>query len=192
MYHHLRGHVVQNLGSRVVLETGGVGWELVVPLSTSRNLSTAPNRESVLLTHFSIREDAHVLYGFLTEDERTLFRHLIDVSGIGPTSAIQILSYTTPAELLNAIERQDAVTLRKIKGIGEKTAKRIILEMKGKIAPSSTPGVPGLPAGVAADAVGALVAMGVGQNEARARVEKALGANPDLSLEDLIRKSLQG
>ncbi len=192
MYHHLRGKLVRNLGTRIVLETsGGIGWDLVVPLSTSNKLSTA-SAEVMILTHLAVREDAHVLYGFATEDERTLFRSLIDVSGIGPASAIQILSATTPNEFLLAIERQDAAFLKKLKGVGEKTAKRIILEMKGKLAPSSEDEASTLPGGAASDAVAALMAMGVSQNEARARVEKVLAKQPELGLEDLIRRSLQG
>lgn len=192
MYNHLKGKVISSKPGNVILETaGGIGWDLHTPLSTSdfcRN-----GQDVTLLTHLVVREDAQLLYAFATEDERSLFRTLIGLSGVGAATAVQILSSVKPADFMIAIERQDTAFLKKIKGIGEKTAKRIILELKGAktMLPDSAGGEKTL-GGIGGDAVMALQAMGLPPKEALARVEKTLSKEPDLSLEDLVRKSLQG
>lgn len=193
MYHHLRGAVIHVLPGRVVLEVNGVGWDLLVPLSTSCRL--AAGREALLLTHLIVREDAHILYGFLTEEERSLFRTLIGLTGIGAATAAQILSAVTPQEFIVAVEKQDTSFLKKIKGIGDKTAKRMILELKGSktLLPDLDSGSssPSKPAGIAGDAVMALETMGMQNKEAVARVEKVLASEGDLTLEELIRRALR-
>ncbi len=190
MYHHLRGVVVEMNPTRVVVECGGVGWDLIVPLSTSRQLP-ARGQEVTILTHLVVREDELTLYGFLDEDERSLFRCLIGLSGVGPALALQVLSAVTPVDFAVAVERQDADFLKRIKGIGGKKANQIILGLKGakmRITPKAGPPLPG---GIAVDAVAALVAMEVGEREATERVERVIAAQTGLSLEDIIKKALQ-
>lgn len=202
MYHHLRGVLSHATPTSAVVETGGVGYELMVSLTTHRALAGVGS-EVCLLTHLSVREDAHVLYGFLTESERDMFRALIGVSGIGPTTAIQILSAVTATELAAAIAREDLAAMKKFKGVGPKTAQRIILELKGRAFlgqyPAETSGSPqtgdaagaSAASGLASVAARALESLGVPAREAAVRVEKVLAANPDISLEDCIRTALQ-
>ncbi len=130
MYNHIRGTLTHKSPSRIVIEAGGIGYEATVPLSAGNKLP-AVGQEATLLLHLVIREDDMRLIGFADEDQRELFRRLITLSGVGPAMALQILSGMSPQEFAVAVERQDAGALRKIKGVGEKTAKRIILELKG-------------------------------------------------------------
>ncbi len=187
MYNHLRGTVIEASPTRIVVEVAGVGYDVTVPLSVSRR-APRPGQEIRLLTHLVVREDELQLVGFLEEDERRLFRTLVAVQGVGPALALRVLSAMTPAEFAVAVERQDATVLRRIKGIGEKTAKRLILELKGaKTVVSDAIAA----SGGAADALAALQAMGMSQSEAMERVERTLAENPDLPLEELIKKALQ-
>ncbi|MDR1613214.1 MAG: Holliday junction branch migration protein RuvA [Planctomycetota bacterium] len=190
MYNHIRGTVVHKSPSRAVLEAGGIGYELTIPLSSSGRVPP-PGNEATVLVHLIVREDELRLIGFASEEERSLFRRLIDLSGVGPAMALQILSGMTPQEFLQAVERQDAGALKKIKGVGEKTAKRIILEMKGAktILPRDDPGT--APSGAPGEAAQALVALGVSPNEAAQRVERALRDAPDATVEELIRAALR-
>ena len=189
MYNHIRGVLTHKSPSRVVVEADGVGYELTVPLSASRRLPSVGS-EATILTHLVVREDDLRLIGFADADERELFRRLIGLSGVGPSMALQILSGMAPQEFALAVERQDAGALRKIKGVGEKTAKRIILELKGAktVLPA---GEDRLPAGTASEAAAALVALGLSPAEAADRVEKALLKNADASVEDLIKAALR-
>ena len=190
MYNHLRGKVMAVAPGKIILDTGGIGWEVLAPLSTTGKLRAGG--EATVLVHLIVREDAMLLYGFLTEDERTLFRRLIALSGVGAATAAQILSSTTPNDFLLAIEKQDAGFLKKIKGIGDKTAKRIILELKGaKMMITAGDAAPVL-GGTAADAVMALETLGIPTREAVARVEKVLKDRPDLTLEAIVAVALQG
>jgi len=187
MYNHLHGIVAESTPTRIVVEVGGVGYDVTVPLSVSRR-APRPGQEIRLLTHLVVREDELQLVGFLEEDERRLFRTLVAVQGVGPALALRVLSSMTPAEFAAAVERQDAAGLRRIKGIGEKTAKRLILELKGA---KTVVNAVGAAAGGAADAVAALQAMGMSQVEAIERVDRVLAENPDLKVEELIKKALQ-
>lgn len=190
MYNHIRGTLTVVDPMRVVVEAEGVGYDIRVPLSVSQRIGKR-GTEVTVLTHLSVREDAMDLYGFLSEDQRHLFRTLIGLSGVGPSIALQILSSTTPEEFSLAVERQDSAFFKRIKGIGEKKAKRLIVELKGAkmllVDDSASPAL----SGAAGDAVQALQAMGISQKEAVDRVERALKADPDLTLEDLIRAALR-
>ena len=190
MYHHLRGVITQVRPARVVIEAGGVGYDVVVPLSVSRRMPEA-GQPAIILTHLVVKDDALQLVGFLAEEERELFRRLIGVSGIGPATALQVLSAATPKEFLVAVERQDAAFFKRIKGIGEKTAKRLILEMKGAKTVLTDDGNAAASGSLAFDAQQALAALGVPPAEAAARVEKALAGDPGLALEDLIKAALR-
>lgn len=192
MYNHLKGVVSYKYPSRMVLETNGVGYDITLSLNSSRRLPSL-GQEATVLVHLIVREDDLRLIGFADEDERALFRRLIDLSGVGPSMALQILSGMSPQEFAIAVERQDAAALRKIKGVGEKTAKRIILELKGAktLLHQSDDPTSAIPGGTPSEAVAALIALGVSANEAAARVEKVLTSNPDLGVEDLIKAALR-
>ena len=144
----------------------GVGYEVDVPMSSFYNLPGIGERVS-LLTHFVVREDAQLLYGFLTHEERATFRQLVKISGVGPRTALAILSGLSVAELAQAVSLQQAGRLLKVPGIGKKTAERLLLELKGKLGADI-----GLPAHAASDAqadiLQALVALGYSEREAAA------------------------
>lgn len=189
LFNHIRGTLAGKYPTRLIVEANGVGYDLTVSLSTSRRTPTA-GEEVLILTHLVVREDDMRLIGFIDEDERALFRRLIDLSGVGPAMALQILSSVTPRDFALAIERQDSGFLKKIKGIGEKTAKRIILELKGAktiLPPEDSE----LPQGIGSDAAAALAALGIPANEAASRVEKVLVQQPDATLEELIKLALR-
>jgi Holliday junction DNA helicase RuvA len=128
----LRGKLAVKQPPSLVLDVGGVGYELEAPMSTFYGLP-ATGSELTLVTHLVVREDAHVLYGFATERERTLFRELIKVSGVGPRLALGILSGASVDEFHRCVETQDAVSLTRIPGIGRKTADRLIVEMRDRL-----------------------------------------------------------
>lgn len=149
---------------QVVVDCGGVGYEVQVPMSTFYNLPANGEKVS-LLTHFVVREDAQILYGFATGTEREAFRELIKISGVGPRTALSVLSGLSVSELSQAITLQEAGRLVKIPGIGKKTAERLLLELKGKMGPDL-----GVASSVAddaqADILQALLALGYSDKEA--------------------------
>ena len=172
----------------VLVDCHGVGYEVSVPMSTFYNLP-ALGETVTLLTHFVVREDAQLLYGFATAPEREAFRQLIRISGVGPRTALSVLSGMSVGELSQAITAQEAGRLVKVPGIGKKTAERLLLELKGKLAPDL-----GVPAGAVvtsdaqADIVQALVALGYSDKDAAAAI-KALPA--DIGVSDGIRAALK-
>ena len=149
---------------QVVVDCGGVGYEVQVPMSTFYNLPANGEKVS-LLTHFVVREDAQILYGFATATEREAFRELIKISGVGPRTALAVLSGLSVGELSQAITLQEAGRLVKIPGIGKKTAERLLLELKGKLGPDL--GVAATVAdGAQSDILQALLALGYSDKEA--------------------------
>jgi Holliday junction DNA helicase RuvA len=192
----LRGRLAAKHPPSLVLDVGGVGYELEAPMSTFYGLPAAGS-ELTLVTHLVVREDAHVLYGFATERERTLFRELIKVSGVGPRLALGILSGASVDEFHRCVETQDAVSLTRIPGIGRKTAERLIVEMRDRLkALASGPfEVRGpLPGGGAvpspqAEAFSALVALGYKPAEVTRLLQK-LDASVTTT-EELIRHALR-
>ena len=149
---------------QVLVDCNGVGYEVHVPMSTFYNLPELGNRVS-LLTHFVVREDAQILYGFASAPEREAFRQLIKISGVGPRTALSVLSGMSVGELAQAVTLQEAGRLIKVPGIGKKTAERLLLELKGKLGPDL-----GLSASIAnatqADILQALLALGYSDKEA--------------------------
>src|SRR5690625_3861497 len=133
MIGRLRGVLIEKTPPTICLDVQGVGYEIDVPMSTYYHLPEL-NQEIVLFTHLSIRDDAHLLYGFVTDRERQTFRQLIKVSGIGARTALAILSGLSVNELALAIEQEDSQTLTRVPGIGKKTAQRLLLELRGKLA----------------------------------------------------------
>ena len=178
MIGRLTGLLAGKSPPQLLVDVNGVGYEVDVPMSTFYNLPGLGERV-ILLTHFVVREDAQLLYGFLTHDERATFRQLIKISGIGPRLALSILSGLSVNELAQAITRQDSGRLVKVPGIGKKTAERLLLELKGKLGDALA-----APASVASDAqadiLQALLALGYSDKEAAAAL-KALPADSGVS-----------
>jgi len=178
MIGRITGTLAEKTPPQILVDVGGVGYEVDVPMSTFYNLPALGERV-VLLTHFVVREDAQLLYGFLTAGERATFRLLVKISGVGPRTALAILSGLSVTELSQAVAAQDTARLVKVPGIGKKTAERLLLELKGKLAPDLA-----LPATTASDAgndiVQALMALGYNEKEAAAAL-KALPAGVGVS-----------
>jgi holliday junction DNA helicase RuvA len=186
MIGRLTGQLVEKSPPQLLVDVAGVGYEVDVPMSTFYNLPALGERV-VLLTHFVVREDAQLLFGFLTASERNTFRQLIKISGVGPRMALALLSGLSVSELAQAITAQDSARLVKVPGIGKKTAERLLLELKGKLGADLA-----LPAHVAndaqADILQALVALGYSDREATAAL-KALPA--DIGVSDGIKLALR-
>jgi len=188
MIGRLTGLLAEKNPPQIVLDVNGVGYELDVPMSTFYNLPGAGERVT-LLTHFAVREDGHYLYGFLSESERFAFRQLLKISGIGARTALSVLSGLSVGDLAAAVARQEVGRLIKVPGIGKKTAERLLLELKGKLA--ETTGV-ALDGAVVADArddiLNALLALGYNDKEATSAL-KQLPA--DVGTSDGIRQALK-
>lgn len=194
----LRGKLVETLPTQVVVDVHGVGYEALIPLSSFDKLP-APGNDVQLLTHLAIREDAHVLYGFMTAAERDLFRLLIHtVSGIGPKIALNVLSGMNPVALRGAVANGDVKALSQISGVGKKTAERIVVELRDKMgaaasweATSSTRAMSDADQKVN-DAVLALMALGFKQPEAHDAIRASTAVlGPQASVEQLVRASLK-
>jgi Holliday junction DNA helicase RuvA len=165
MIGRLTGTLAAKTPPQVLVDVQGVGYELDVPMSTFYNLPSLGER-TTLLTHFVVREDAQALYGFLTAAERDAFRELVRISGVGPRTALAILSGLSVGDLADAVTRQDGARLVKVPGIGKKTAERLLLELKGRLGADLA-----RPAATAADATQAdiaqaLLALGYNEREA--------------------------
>lgn len=191
MIAHLEGNFTQITPAYLVVDCHGVGYGVHISLSTYEKIKDLT--QGRILTHLSIREDDHVLFGFADETERTLFRHLISVSGIGPASARMMLSSLSPKELYSVIASGNVGMLKSVKGIGEKTAQRIVLELQGKLQKEATEVstiLPGFAAvrGAQKEAADALVMLGF----ARPAVEKAIAKMPTgLSIEEMVKQALK-
>lgn len=189
MIGRINGLLVEKNPPQVVVMAHGVGYEVDVPMSTFCELPPL-GQETTLLTHLVVREDAQLLYGFLTDAERHAFRALIKISGVGPRIALAVLSGMTVEELTLAVANQQTVRLQKVPGIGKKTAERLLLELKGRLG-DVLPGTGGLGSnGVdpLTDTLHALVALGYSEREADAAV-RALA--PGLTVDDGIRQALK-
>ncbi len=193
MYNYIRGKLDEATPAYAVVDCGGVGYMLVISVNTYSQIKDLD--EVKLLVHEVVREDAHLLIGFYTEAERQMFRLLIGVNGVGAATARIMLSSLTVDELTRAILDQDVKRVQKVKGIGAKTAQRILLELRDKVDPFAT----GLPAGSAGaassgsnaeEALSALVMLGFPKTAAEKVLDKVCGANPGASVEDLIKLTL--
>jgi holliday junction DNA helicase RuvA len=187
----LRGRMAAKTPPQLRIDVGGVGYELEAPMSTFFHLP-AIGQEVSLLTHLVVREDAQMLYGFATLDERRLFRNLLKVSGIGPKIALALLSGISVEAFAQCIVNKDVAALIRVPGIGRKTAERLFIEMRDRIA--NLEGEPGTARGDAAspesEALGALIGLGYKPAEA-ARLLKVV--EPGMhTTEELIRRALQG
>lgn len=198
MISFLRGKLVEILPTQAIVDVNGVGYDVLIPLSSYDKLP-APGEEVKLLTHLAIREDAHVLYGFMTTQERELFRMLVNtVSGIGPKIALNILSGMNVVAFRGAVANGDVKALSQISGVGKKTAERIVVELKDKVGVAGAWEASSAKHGLSPeeqkvnDAVLALIALGFKQVEAHDTVRAAqekLG--PKAGVEDLVRAALK-
>jgi len=194
----LHGKLVEALPTQVIVDVQGMGYEVLIPLSSYDKLPPA-GQEIRLLTHLVIREDAHVLYGFMSATERDLFRLLINsVSGIGPKIALNILSGISPAAFRGAVANGDVKALAQISGVGKKTAERIVVELKDKIGAAGAWEAASAQRGLSAadqkvnDGVLALIALGFKQAEAHDAVRHAQQAlGPQATVEELVRACLR-
>ncbi len=189
----VKGAIVHKTPTYVVLETHGIGYLIHISLNTYARIEKL--EQAKLLTHFHVKEDSHTLYGFADDEERQLFTHLISVSGIGPSSAQVMLSTMPPDELRAAIIGENEAALRKVKGVGAKTAKQIILDLKGKLLKSGgeMPAFP-TPADntIREEALSALLSLQVNKIQAQKALNKVLQEQPLVkTVEELIRLSLK-
>ena len=181
MIGRLTGVLLEKNPPQILIETGGVGYEVEVPMSTFYNLPAMGERVALFM-HLAVREDAHLLYGFGSAAERRAFRHLLKISGVGARTALAVLSGLSVAELAEAVTMQESGRLVKIPGIGKKTAERLLLELRGKLAQAQ-------PAGAgAADVLNALLALGYNEKEA---LSATRGLAPGLSVAEGIRAALK-
>lgn len=194
----LEGRLVEALPTQVVIEVHGVGYEVLIPLSSFDKLP-APGQPVRLLTHLVVREDAHVLYGFATAAERELFRLLIHtVSGIGPKLALNILSGMTPPAFRGAVAAGDVKALSRIPGVGRKTAERLVVELRDKVGAAGAWEAASAQRGLSEadrrvnDAVLALIALDFKPPEAHEAVRAAQALlGPDATVEELVRTALK-
>lgn len=187
----LRGKLVDKRPNQVLLEVGGVGYQVQVPLSTFAGLG-ALHGETTLLTYTHVREDALALYGFLTAREKHCFELLISASGVGPNLALKILSGMSIDDLVPAIRKGDLVQLVRIPGVGRKTAERIVVELRDKLVAVdvSETGKPTTRSQLESDVASALVNLGYDERSVEKAIEKARGAG-GADFENLLRGSLQ-
>lgn len=194
MIAYLKGKLVHKDPTHLIIDVNGVGYHVNISLHT---YSQVKDTEDIRLsTYMHVREDAHVLYGFGSDQEKNMFQNLISVNGIGPSTAIVVLSYMPPAELRAAIVREDAATLQSIKGIGGKTAQRLILELKDKLRKEGGEESSGTFAPaynkMKQEALTALMTLGIARSAAEKSIDSALKKSGNsLTLEDLVKQALK-
>ena len=192
MIHHIEGKLIEKSPTHAILETNGIGYFLNISLITFSKLGTDENCK--LYTHLSIKEDAHILYGFAEKSEREIFRQLISVNGVGASTARIMLSSMTAEEITTAIVTSDVNALKSIKGIGAKSAQRIIVDLKDKLGK-----IDGIEQNILTfanntnrdEALSALLALGFIKNSVEKVLNKVLKAQPDLDVENLIKEALK-
>ena len=194
MIAYLRGKLVHKEPTHVVVEVNGIGYQVGISLHT---FSEIKDREDIkLATYLQVREDAHILYGFATDAEKQMFQLLISVNGVGPSTALVVLSYLTPNELKSAIINEDTNALQAVKGIGGKTAQRLVLELKDKMkkeALEETSGIPGTGRNTLRnEALTALVTLGIAKAAAEKSIDTLLKkSGGTISLEELVKQALK-
>ncbi len=194
MIAYLKGKLVHKEPTFIILDVNGIGYQVSISLNT---FSEIKDREDLkLVTYMHVREDAQILYGFINETEKQMFQHLISVNGVGPNTALVVLSYLPPNELRSAIVREDAAALQAVKGIGGKTAQRVILELKDKLRKDPLeegPGKPGLVHNTMRhEALTALMTLGITKSAAEKSVDSVLKLSGNtISLENLVKQALK-
>jgi Holliday junction DNA helicase RuvA len=191
MFDFIRGTLIERNPANIVIEAGGVGYIANISLNTYTKLGNS--KEALVFIHQSIREDAHLFYGFADKNERELFRNLISVNGVGASTAIMMLSSLSPDEIANAVATENVNVLKAVKGIGIKTAQRIIIDLKDKLgkfrendqilfAPDNT---------ILNESLSALVMLGFVKKDAEKVVSKILQEQPQTTVESVIRQALK-
>lgn len=191
MITHLNGRLIEKNPTNVVIECNGIGYFVYISLQT---YSQIPDRENILLqTHLVIREDAHILFGFYSKLEREIFKMLISVSGVGPSTAITMLSSMTTEQIQHAIASHDVALIKSVKGIGEKTAQRVIVDLKDKIQKTFNISDDLLTTDntIKNETLIALEVLGFSRKISEKTVLTILKENPDISLEELIKQALK-
>ena len=194
MYNYIKGKLDETTPAYAVIDCGGVGYLLEITLNTYSQIKDLTDVK--LLTHEIVREDAHLLFGFYTESEREMFHLLLNVNGVGAATARIMLSSLTVEELTRAIVDQDVKRVQKVKGIGAKTAQRILLELRDKVDPFAAQSANGVVSSVpssnknAEEALSALVMLGFPKAASEKVVQKMAEANPGASVEEIIKQSL--
>jgi Holliday junction DNA helicase RuvA len=189
---HIEGKLTVKTPTYVVVDCGGVGYSIQVSLHTYEQLGNSENVR--LLTHLVIKEDSHTLYGFMQDDERQLFTQLISVSGVGPNTARLMLSSLKPADIKQAISEGNWALIKTVKGIGEKTAQKVVIDLKNKVMKSDVAGELSLtsPRNSKADeALAALTMLGFSKNEAEKALLKTRQQNPEYTVEELVKHTLK-
>jgi len=191
MYEFIRGKITELTPTYAVIENNGMGYFIHISVSSFSQMQG--KQEGMMYLHLVVREDAHVLYGFANKTERELFRMLISVSGIGPNTARMVLSSLPVQEIQKAIHEGDVNTLQSVKGIGAKSAQRIIVDLKDKIGISTDDQqiFASVNNTLKNEALSALEVLGFGKKQAEKVLEKLILTNPDSTVEDLIKKALK-
>ena len=191
MITHIHGKLVEKTPTYVVVDVNGIGYKIKISLQT---FSAIDGEFCKLYTHLSVKEDSHTLFGFFEESERHLFRNLISVSGVGPSTAQVILSTYSPDEIIHHITTADVKAIESIKGIGGKTAQRIIIDLKDKVAngmPTSDLLFDKIDNTIREEALSALLALGFAKKAAESKIDKVLKSTPKIaSVEELVKTSL--
>ena len=191
MITHIYGKLIEKTPTYVVVDVNGIGYKIKISLQT---FSAIDGELCKLFTHLSVKEDSHTLFGFFEESERHLFRNLISVSGVGPSTAQLILSTFTTEEIVRYITTADVKMVQSVKGIGAKTAQRIIIDLKDKVAkgmPKSDLFFDKIDNTIKEEALSALIALGFAKKGAESKLEKVLQSNPEIaSVEELVKTAL--
>lgn len=191
MYDFIRGEIIEINPALLVIEAGGIGFSVKISLNTYSKLNNQKNAK--ILIQQIIREDAHVLYGFADEAERDLFRQLISVNGVGSNTAIMMLSSMTPEEITSAVISENVTLLKSIKGIGIKTAQRIIIDLKDKVVKIAEPSqfLRSSDNTIRNESLSALVMLGFAKKDVEKVLDKILQEYPALTVESVIKHALK-
>ena len=191
MYEYIKGAVADINPARIVVESGGVGYYINISLNTYSKLNG--KSEAKIYTHLAIRDDAHILYGFAEQNERDLFRNLISVNGVGAVTAIMMLSSLTHEDIVAAVATENITVLKGIKGIGIKTAQRIVIDLKDKLGKSQASAQNLFIADntVRNEALSALVMLGFAKKDTENVVSKIMQEQPDITIENIIKQALR-
>lgn len=191
MYEYIRGNIADISPANIIIEAGGIGYFIHISLNSYSQLSG--KKDTRLYLHQIVREDAHTLYGFADSKERELFRNLISVNGVGASTAIMMLSSLTADEIRTAVTTENVAVLKAVKGIGAKTAQRIIIDLKDKLGKLAESGhiLPATDNTIQIEALSALVMLGFAKKDAEKVVSKILREQPDSTVESVIKQALK-
>jgi holliday junction DNA helicase RuvA len=192
MYAYLQGKFTYKSPAQVYVDVNGVGYEVNITLNTFSAIQSL--HDGRLYTYLQVKEDGHVLYGFFDKEEKEMFVLLIGVSGVGAATARMMLSSLQPTEVIKALQQGNVKLLEGVKGIGKKTAERLVLELKDKVSKHTILTDTNVPMGnrLQQDALTALIALGINKNQAEQSIQKVILAEPSVSiLEDIIKKALK-